>query len=138
MWREAYQRRGCSLTFAEYVWHERRKLNKFAYGGTKVDISCVAGPPSYAQARGRKLDRRIIQAIVTNDRDAFDYPARYGIEHPEISDILCYNPTFTGQARAGELVEAAGWEEETCGGRRRLVVGTSREAAGEYLKVLRQ
>ncbi len=136
MWRDAYERRGCSLTFDEYVWHEQRKLNKFSYGGTKVDISCVAAPPRWSTERGRKLDRRVIQATVTDDHDAFDYPARFPLSHPEIREILCYNPTYAGQARAGERVEASGWIEEIDDGQLRLVVGTSREATGEYINVL--
>ena len=36
----------------------------------------------------------------------------------------------------GEIVEAAGWVERLDDGRLRLIVGTTREAPGEYLKVL--
>jgi hypothetical protein len=137
MWRDAYTRRGCALTYAEYCWHERRKDNKFSVAGTKVDISLLAPEPAEADLPGRKLTRLVLRASVTDDTHAFDSPARYGVDHPEISEIICCTPTYVGQVRQGETIEAAGWLEETSRGTRRLVVGTSREAPGEYLRVLR-
>ena len=138
LWRDAFQRRGCSLTYEEYLWHERRKCNKFACDGTKVDISLIDAEPPGADEGGRKLHRAVIQGLVVDDAYAFDYPACYSIQHPSIQAIVCYTPTYAGQARAGETVAAAGWVEQTAAGARRLVVGTSREAAGEYVKVVFQ
>ncbi len=136
MWHEAYRRRGCALTFEEYVWHERRKFNKFALSGTKVDIACVSHPSPWTVQRGRKLERRIIRSTVSDDTEAYLYPARFGITDPDVPHIISFNPTFTGQAEMGETVEASGWLEEIEGGSKRLVIGTSREASGEYLKVV--
>ena len=136
MWRDAYERRGCSLTFEEYLWHERRKYNKFACDGTKVDISCVDTQPVGHEAPGRKADRQIVLATVVDDHDAYSYPARYVIEHASIGEIISYSPTYTGQACRGERVEASGWLEQMEDGSWRLIVGTSREAAGEYIKVV--
>lgn len=73
---------------------------------------------------------------MTEDTFAFDSPARYGIDHPDVSEIVCCTPTYVGQARRGEVIQAAGWLEETSRGTRRLIVGTSREAPGEYVRVL--
>jgi len=136
MWRDAYARRGCSLSFDEYVWHERRKSNKFACAGTKVDLSCIVAEPSWVRARGRKLCRDVLRGTVLEATYAFDYPARYPIAHPAVQEIVCYTPTYAGQALAGETVEAAGWVEQTDDGAQRLTVGTSREACGEYVKVV--
>ncbi len=136
MWRDAYIRRGCSLSFEEYLWHERRKCNKFACEGTKVDISCVVAEPAWVSARGKKLCRAVIRGPVSDDTFTFDYPARYPIRHPAVQEVVCYTPTYAGQALAGETVEAAGWVEQAEDGARRLTVGTSREAAGEYVKVV--
>jgi uncharacterized protein len=136
LWRDAFRRRDCSLTFDEYLWHERRKFNKFACDGTKVDISLVDAEPPGAIVRGRKLGRAVIQGPVCEDAYAFDYPACYTIRHPSMPVIVCYTPTYAGQARAGETLEASGWIEQSSDGARRLVVGTSREAVGEYVKVV--
>lgn len=136
-WREAYDRRGCSLSFEEYLWHERRKFNKCSLGGTKVDLSCVEHESPDFDRTGKKLCRTTITADVTDDTRAFHYPARYRIHHPDIDEIVCFNPTYTGQARRGELIEAAGWLEQAPAGALHLLVGTSRESEGEYIRVLR-
>jgi predicted nucleotidyltransferase len=41
LWREAYRRRGCALSFSEYVRHESRKHNKLVVEGAKVDLGLV-------------------------------------------------------------------------------------------------
>ncbi len=134
-WHATYQRRGCSLTFDQYLWHEQRKLNKFVYEGTKVDLSYVGTPPAETEQRGKKLELRILQGTVVDDSQAFDHAARYLVDHGEIPQIVSYNPTYTGQARQGETVEAAGWVERLGDGQLRLLVGTTREAPGEYIRV---
>jgi hypothetical protein len=136
LWRDAYQRRGCSLSWAEYLWHERRKGNKFAWDGVKVDVSLIDAPPSVARRGGTKVKRAVVQCRVSDDTYAFDYPACYEVEGGELSHIVCYTPTYFGQARAGEWIEAAGWLEQDAEGDQRLLVGTSREADGEYIRVL--
>jgi predicted nucleotidyltransferase len=135
-WRETYRRRGCSLTFPQYVWHERRKWNKCLLAGTKVDLSCVTVEPTWSAQRGCKLQRRNLRTTVIDDQDAFAYPARYLVQHSEVDEIVAYNPTYTGQAMTGEKVEAAGWLEQLADNRCRLLVGTSREAEGEYIRVI--
>jgi predicted nucleotidyltransferase len=57
------------------------------------------------------------------------------IGHAEIGEILCFTHTYVGQALTGETVEAAGAVEACDDGRKRLVVGSSREAAGEFVRV---
>ena len=136
MWHDAYARRSCSLSLDEYVWHERRKHNKFACAGTKVDISCIDAEPGWMKAPRAKLCRDVIRGTVLDDTYGFDYPARYPVAHAVVQEIVCYTPTYAGQARTGETVEAAGWVEQTDDGVRRLLVGTSREATGEYVKVV--
>jgi len=137
LWHDAYARRGCSLSLEEYLWHEGRKFNKFACDGTKVDISCVLPEPPPVLARCRKVRRATVRAVVTDDTFAFDYPARYPIAHDTLSEILCFTPTYAGQALRGETVEAAGWVEQADDGAQRLTIGTSRESPGEYIKVVR-
>ena len=134
-WYRTYERRGCALSFEDYVRHELRKLNKFVIEGVKVDLSCVAQPPADAILAGRKLGRTAIRGYITNDSHGFNSPAMYELRHPTVARILVFTPTYVGQARHGEFVEAAGWLERA-GDHQRLVVGTSREAAREYIRVL--
>lgn len=134
-WPQAYARRTSSLTFGEYVWHERRKHNKFVIDQTKVDLSMVL-PGVEETRKWRKEGIAEIRAGVIDDRWGFDYPARFVIDHPEVGEVVTYTNTYAGQARAGETIFARGWIERSGFGETRLVVGTSREAAGEVIKVM--
>jgi hypothetical protein len=134
-WSDAFARRSASLSFGEYVWHERRKHNKFVVDGTKVDMSMVI-PGARDTTRWRKVRMAEIQAEVVEDRAAFDYPARFSVDHREIPQVVSYTNTYTGQARTGEAIHARGWIEQSERGTVRLLVGTSREATGEFIKVI--
>jgi predicted nucleotidyltransferase len=135
-WLEAYKRRGCALDFNTYLKHELRKFNKFMLGGTKIDVSYV--PPDFREeykAPLRKLGLETITAKVIDDSRVFDYPASYIIDGDDINRILCYTATYIGQAFNDEIIEATGMIERDAEGRRYMVVGTSREAPDEYIKV---
>lgn len=135
-WREAYGRRGCALDFPEYVWHERRKLNKGLCAGTKFDITLIAEEMLPENGPVRKLGAARLEAEVADARYAYDYPARYRLIHPEVAEALSFTHTYAGQAKAGERVEVAGILEVTGSGLQRIVVGSNREAPGEYIKVV--
>jgi predicted nucleotidyltransferase len=135
-WQEAYGRRGCALSLDEYVWHERRKYNKAAINGRKFDLSFVAEHTSEAPQNYRKRGRLALQARVKDARYAFDYPATLLLEHPEITACVSYTATYNGQAETGEWVSIRGLLEEAENGARRIVVGSNREAHGEYIKVI--
>jgi predicted nucleotidyltransferase len=137
LWRETYERRGCGLSFDEYVWHEQRKHNKLVIEGTKADISLIVPDPAPIASVWKKISTVEIEAGVIDDELAFDYPARLTIDHPEISEIASFTHTYTGQARRGERILARGWIERSTTGETRLLVGTSREARDEFVKVLR-
>ena len=76
-----------------------------------------------------------IEARVKNADFAFDSPAYYKVEHDVIDHVLSYTHTYAGQALPGELIEACGIVEEV-GDIKRLVVGTSREPKGEWIRSL--
>jgi predicted nucleotidyltransferase len=136
-WRDAYARRGCALDFETFLRHEQRKGNKGMIAGAKFDLALIAeDDPPEPQAAWGKIGAAKIQARVADASRAFDQPARYRIEHPDIHEIQCHTHTYAGQACAGEWIEAAGQVEQSAGGDRRLVVGSSREAPGEYIRVL--
>lgn len=137
-WREAWARRGCALALEVYRWHEQRKANKLVLEGTKVDITCLPEQPAAGLpvSPARKLRPARLCARVVDASEAFATPARYRLAGGPVAELLAATATYAGQARTGEWVEAAGWLEETAEGRRRLVVGTSREAAGEFIRVV--
>ena len=135
-WRDAFERRGCSLSFEEFLRHERRKRNKGMINGTKFDLALVQDEEPVLSGNWRKLHKTTLNARVTNSNQAYDHPARYLLDHPDVSELLCFTHTYAGQARSGELIEASGTIEESGEGRKRLVVGSNREAPGEYVRVI--
>lgn len=137
LWQASFERRGCGLTFAEYLWHERRKHNKGAIDGTKFDLILAeeTNPDSDPRA-WRKIGRTTIHAQVLDAEEAFATPARYRLDHPEVCTALSFTATYAGQAETGESVEIAGHLEQAPAGEQRIVVGSSREAPGEYIKVI--
>ncbi len=138
-WRDAWARRAPAIGLADYAWHERRKGTKASVGGTRLDLTCVPLPGELAPDPGpvRKLGRERVRARVADDAAAFDHPARLVLAGSPVREIVIFTATYVGQARAGEEVEAVGWLEEDAAGVRRLLVGTSREAEGEWVRVLR-
>lgn len=138
LWKNAYQRRACELSFEDYCSHEQRKFNKCVSGTSKVDISMIPEVYQRFQENGpfRKIGQDKVLSVVTDDTYAYDFPARYIIKHETINEIVSYTATYTGQALEGEKIEAAGYVEQGSDGKKRLLVGTSREAAGEYIRVV--
>lgn len=135
-WQEAYERRSYTLSLQAYVWHERRKFNKGLINGRKFDLNFVDGESYSDQATYHKLGEITVQCKITEDRYSFDYPAIYSIEHENIGSVICFIATYTGQAIVGETVEISGFLEQAEDGSKRIVVGSSREAPGEYIKVI--
>ena len=135
-WREAWERRGSDLSLEEYIDAERRKQNKAVVQGTRLDLSLVADFAEEVPEYGphRKLAQYEVRAAVIDASTAFDHPARYRVRHPDISEVVSYTPTYAGQALEGEVIEARGWLEEDARDARRLLVGTSREAGGEWIR----
>ena len=138
-WQEAYQRRDCALSFEEYKSHEIRKYNKCISGTTKVDISMIPENYERIQEAGscKKLGKTKIISTVIDDAHSYDFPARYIINTDDLKEVVSYTATYTGQAMAGEKIEAVGYIEQDNNGDKRLLVGSSREAAGEYIRVVK-
>lgn len=134
-WQQSYQRRDCELSFSDYVWHERRKLNKAVINGRKFDLNFI-NPCSEPSVTYQKCGAIVLQATVIDDTAAFDYPAEFKIDHAQIDSVVSFTATYTGQAVRGERIEIAGIVEQNAQGIKRVVVGSSREASDEYIKVL--
>ena len=140
-WRESYERRDCDLSFDDYVWHECRKSNKGLINGRKFDLSLVEGEQSNTVrdvTTYKKLGATVLQSTVSNDVRAFCYPAEFEISHATIQSVVCFTATYVGQAIFGETIEISGQLEQDEFGNQRLVVGSTREARGEYIKVIRR
>ncbi|MEE9337361.1 MAG: HAD-IA family hydrolase [Methylococcaceae bacterium] len=135
-WMESFDRRSCELSFKEYIWHEKRKFNKAIINHRKIDFSFVSKTIQTVTTKNyKKLEKVQLKVQIIDDTLAFDYPAEFSIRHQQISSIVSYTATYTGQAKVGEWVEVAGMLEQDNKGEKRIVVGSSREAEGEYIKV---
>lgn len=138
--RDNFQRRGGELDFEEFAWHESRKFNKAAIDGTKFDIGMVCLPDELDHGHHHYIKQGIstVKAVVLDDHRAFDFPAHYLIDNNITPEVVSFTHTYVGQARAGETIEVTGAVEcDSASGQRRLVVGSTREAIGEYIKVCR-
>jgi len=136
-----FERRSGELGFEEFSWHEERKFNKAAIENCKFDIGMVCledehdPDPHYYQ----KLGPRTFKTQVVDDKRAFDFPACYLITDQETPVVLSFTHTYVGQAQQGELIEVSGMVERNIStGQCRVIVGSNREAEGEYIKVIRR
>ncbi len=136
-WKKIYAKRVPDISYDEFILHEKRKGNRGLVDGTYFDLLFTRDWDQIGtlQLPGEKIGRKKIVAEVVSADFAFDNPAVFRIDHDEIDEILCYTHTYTGQALPGETVEANGVVEKTERGLR-LVVGTSREAKGEWIRSL--
>lgn len=135
-WQESYARRDCDLSFENYIWHEKRKSNKGMIHGRKFDLSLVEKSTNYQAEKFVKLGKITIQAQIADDTRAFCYPAEFQLADSTIQKVVSFTATYVGQAIAGERVEISGQLEQDKTGNQRIVVGSNREARGEYIVVL--
>jgi uncharacterized protein len=135
-WKKIYTKRKPEITFDEFMLHEKRKGNRGMIQGTYFDLLFTREwNQIQTQLAGKPAGEGRIEARVTNADFAFDSPAIFHLDHPEVKEIFCYSHTYSGQALPGETIDAKGVLEETAQGLR-LVVGTTREARGEWIKSL--
>lgn len=137
MWHRIYAKRMPEISYKEFVAHEIRKGNRGMVEGTYFDLLFVRDWDQIQTPllRGKDGDVMQIEAPVTDATFAFDNPAFYKIEHEEIDHVLSYTHTYSGQAIEGEIIQARGIVEDF-GDKKRLVIGTSREPKGEWIRSL--
>lgn len=133
MWSRVYKKRRPELTFEEFVMHEKRKWNRGVVDDTYFDLLFVRDY-SEIKIEPQGVDDGCVEikALVTNVDFAFDNPAIYKVEHDEIAKVLSYTHTYVGQALVGETIEVRGVYNTA--GEKRVIVGTTREARGEWIK----
>ncbi len=135
-WWKIYSKRKPETSFDEFVLHEKRKGNRGMIDGTYFDLLFTrAWDQIEPNLPGKPGGRRKIVAEVEAATFSFDSPAIYRLKNDEVKEIFCYSHTYAGQALPGEILEANGVIEETADGLR-LVVGTTREARGEWIRSL--
>ena len=136
-WKKIYEKRKPELSFEEFYLHERRKGNRCLLDGALTDLLFVRSWDQIGKRIPIGIDMgvRTITAKVTDATFAFDSPAIYEVDHPEVKRVLSFTHTYAGQALTGEIIEARGKLEETPEGKH-LVIGTSREPKGEWIKSL--
>ncbi len=135
MWRKVYDKRKPEISYDQFVLHELRKWNRGQIAGTYFDILYTRSYDNLKSApagRGEVSGRTMIEAKVTDASLSFDSPAIYEVEHESVSRVLSFTHTYSGQALAGETIEACGVCEQH-GTEQWLIVGTTREARGEYI-----
>jgi len=145
-WRRMYEKRfplERTLSFEEFLWHERRKFHRGSFMGTTFDLLLVR--ENAGERWGRESYRRLglveVECLVEDASLAFDYPARYAVscDGCDVEEVVSYTHTYAGQAFEGERIAVRGYLEEVESTRRsylRILVGTSREAAGEFIRVV--
>jgi len=133
-------RRAGELSFDEFAWHDNRKFNKAAIDGTKFDIGmvCLADELEHDNQQYQKQGVRQFLTKVVDDHRAFDFPATYLVDDEMTPEIVSFTHSYVGQAKVGEVIEVSGAVEcDIATGKSRLIVGSTREAEGEYIKVNR-
>ncbi len=141
-WKELFAKRifGNELTFDEFLWHEKRKFNKGTINSRKFDL--LLSDDTNINLNFKKIGNITKRGKVVK-ASPFSYPAYYeivGDGNQEIIKILCFTHTYVGQAFEGENIEVCGMLEEINNGtgwEKFIIVGTSRKAIGEYIKVLK-
>lgn len=135
MWQKVYEKRNPEISYDQFVLHEKRKWNRGQIEGTYFDILYARSYDDLKNAstgEGRVIGKMDIEALVTDASLAFDSPAIYEVEHESVSRVLSFTHTYSGQALEGERIEVKGTCEQH-GNEQWLVVGTTREAKGEYI-----
>nr|WP_320161665.1 DNA polymerase subunit beta [uncultured Methanoregula sp.] len=135
MWRKVYEKRKPEIPYDVFVIHEQRKWNRGQIEGTYFDILYTRSYEDIRSApsgKGEVIGKMTLEAKVTDASLSFDNPAVYEIEHESVSRVLSFTHTYSGQALTGETIEACGVCEQH-GNERWLIVGTTREARGEYI-----
>jgi len=148
-WALIYRKRVQNPTdysFREFVWHESRKWDRAKLGKRRFDLLSarkneeISG--QFSDITYRILGKARATCTVTDSKLAHDYPARYIVsdcraQGHEVSEIVSFTHTYANQVREGERALCGGILEQVSGVEPhfRILVGSSREAYGEFIKV---
>ncbi|WJI09672.1 DNA polymerase subunit beta [Methanobacterium sp. CWC-01] len=150
-WLRLYEKRikDSSLSFQEFQWYENRKNNRGVVSGTLFDILATRDWSEIEGIYGDKVYEPLgyaeIECTVKDSIASFDNPAVYEVEDVKIlngptapiTQVASYTHTYAGQAVEGERILVKGKLERVTGKKtiHRLIVGTTRESVGEFIKL---
>lgn len=153
-WNWLYQKRikDSSLTIDEFKWYENRKSNRGVVRGVLFDILATRDwdeiQGTYGGTTNHSLGTLKVECTITDALESFDNPAVYRVdevvvvEGPEfhVDELASFTHTYAGQVKEGERVVGQGklekiTDKKTGESKNRLVVGTTRESLGEYIKL---
>lgn len=148
-WARLYQKRvpdSSDYSFREFIWHESRKWDRAKLGNRRFDVLSARRTDEisgrFSDAAFKRLGKARASCTVTDSRLAHDYPARYSVsdcraQDHEVSEVVSFTHTYSNQVREGERALCSGILEQVSGiePHFRILIGSSREAPGEFLKV---
>jgi len=148
-WAQIYRKRvpdPSDYSFKEFIWHESRKWDRAKLGNRRFDLLPARRSDEisgrFSDVSYKRLGRARVSCIVVDSGLAHDYPAKYRVsdcraEGHEVSEIVSFTHTYSNQLRESERALCSGILEEVSGiePHFRILVGSSREAPGEFLKV---
>lgn len=153
-WNKIYSKRikDSTLSIEEFKWYENRKSNRGVVGGVLFDILATRDWDEikgvYGGTQNKPISTMKIECTITDALASYDNPAVYEVDDVKVldgpdlpvDDIASLTHTYAGQVREGERVVAKGklekiTEKDTRKKTNRLVVGTTREALDEYIKL---
>jgi predicted nucleotidyltransferase len=136
-WKHYYKKRfprGGELDFETFLWHEQRKFNLGRIDGTLFNLLMV--DDGIEISNGTTLKKTKIRCRVLDASCAFNVPSVYVVDHELVKTVVSFTHTYAGQAKEGEGIEVSGMLEKIAEGEFRIIVGTTREAVGEYVRVV--
>ena len=150
-WQTIYRKRrlrAADYTLKEFIWHESRKINRVVFRDRRIDVmsarNCREIEGSFGESQYTSLGKVTATGQAGDCSLGWDYPARYAVTdcragNHEVEEVVSFTHTYVDQIRKGERALFRGILERVSGKRRyhRILVGTSREAPGEFIKVLR-
>lgn len=151
-WEQVYHKRifDDTMDFDEFIWYEDRKNNRGLINGTLFDIHLSRKSDEVAIDNfiSKQMGKMKISARIVDDTLAYDSPAIYKISNQnivegpcvEIEEIISFTHTYAGIVKNNEEVIVSGVCEEmtdkiTGEKKYSIIVGTTRESLGEYIKL---
>ncbi|HTX61777.1 MAG TPA: DNA polymerase subunit beta [Methanobacterium sp.] len=153
-WNRIYEKRikDSTLGIEEFKWYENRKSNRGVVNGVLFDILATRDwneiEGVYDGTTRQPLSTLKIECTIKDALAAFDNPALYKIEDTivvegpdlQVDELASLTHTYAGQVKEGERIVAKGkleklTDKKTGKSKNRLVVGTTREALDEYIKL---